>query len=260
MLSLPAALALALALVLLWVISVIARDTSIVDIFWGPGYAIVAWVCAWSVDFELEPGQWLLLALVSIWAARLGLYLAWRNLGHGEDKRYQGFRERAGKHYWWRSLITVFGLQGTLLFIISAPIQTTLLADEVAALGPLTAIGGLLWLLGFGFEAIGDAQLARFKANPDNAGKVMDRGLWGWTRHPNYFGDFALWWGHFVIAWSLGAPWWTAVGPVIMSILLMRVSGVPMLERGMRETRPAYADYVERTSAFFPRPPKRASE
>jgi len=260
MLSLPAALALALAVISLWLISVVIRDTSIVDIFWGPGFALVGWVCAGSRGFELGAGQWLLLALVSVWGLRLGVYLGWRNLGHGEDKRYRAMRERVGPHYWWLSLISVFGLQATLIFVIAMPIQTTVLAEQVPAIGWLTLVGAGAWLLGFAFEAIGDAQLARFKADPDNAGEVMDRGLWGWTRHPNYFGDFCLWWGHSLIAWSLGAPWWTAVAPVVMSILLMKVSGVPLLERGLRERRPGYAAYAERVPAFFPRPPSGPAE
>ncbi len=258
MLSLPAALVLATVLFCLWLLSLAIRDASIVDIFWGPGFALVAWVCAYTQDFALSTGQWLLLVLVSLWAVRLGAYLAWRNLGHGEDRRYQAMRARAGRRFWSWSLYAVFGLQGTLLFIISSPVQTTLLTDSGAALGPLSWIGVALWAVGFVFESVGDAQLARFKADPANADQVMDRGLWGWTRHPNYFGNFMIWWGHFVIAISLGAPWWTLVAPVIMSILLMRVSGVPLLERGMAERRSKYADYIERTSAFFPRPPRPA--
>ena len=256
MLSLLAAKLLALALVSLWLLSVAIRDASIVDIFWGPGFALVAWGCAYEQGLELGPGQWLLLALVTVWAARLGLYLAWRNLGHGEDRRYQAMRARIGPRFWLVSLGTVFTLQGALLFLISSPVQTALHGGSDAGVGPLALAGLAAWLVGFAFETIGDAQLARFKADPDNADKVMDRGLWGWTRHPNYFGDFMIWWGHFLVALSLGAPWWTVVGPVAMSFLLMRVSGVPMLERGMAERRPKYADYVARTSAFFPRPPR----
>lgn len=256
MLSLLAAKLLALALVSLWLLSVAVRDASLVDIFWGPGFALVAWACAYEQGLELGPGQWLLLGLVSVWAARLGLYLAWRNLGHGEDRRYQAMRARIGPHFWLVSLVSVFALQGALLFSISSPVQTALRGGTDAGLGPLAWLGLAAWAVGFAFETVGDAQLARFKADPANADEVMDRGLWAWTRHPNYFGDFMIWWGHFLVARSLGAPWWTLVGPVTMSILLMRVSGVPMLERGMAERRPKYADYVARTSAFFPRPPR----
>lgn len=256
MISFDAALVLMVALTSLWALSVALRDASIVDIFWGPGFALLAWVCARERGFELGSGQWLLVILVSVWALRLGGYLAWRNLGHGEDRRYQAMRARIGPRFWLISLGSVFGLQGVLMFMVSSPVQAALLTAGETALGPLAYAGLALWIVGFGFETVGDAQLARFKADPANAGAVMDRGLWGWTRHPNYFGDFMVWWGLFVIALSLGAPWWTLVSPVIMSVLLMRVSGVPMLERTIGERRPGYSEYVARTSSFFPRPPK----
>jgi steroid 5-alpha reductase family enzyme len=258
MVSIQAALLLALVLVCLWLLSVALRDASIVDIFWGPGFALISWTCAWSRGFQLEVGQWLLLALVSTWALRLGLYLARRNLGHGEDRRYRAMRERIGPRFWLVSLLSVFVLQGAIMFVVSLPIQAALLADAGPGLGPLAIVGLLVWLIGFGFEAIGDAQLARFRADPDNAGRVLDRGLWAWTRHPNYFGDFAVWWGLFVLAWTLGAPLWTVISPLAMSYLLMKVSGVPLLERGLLDRRPGYAEYIRDTPAFFPRPPRRA--
>jgi steroid 5-alpha reductase family enzyme len=249
-------LLLAALLLGLWLISVVISDASIIDVFWGPGFAIVAWTCAWSRGAPLDAGQWLLLALVSVWSLRLGAYLGWRNLGHGEDRRYRAMRERIGARFWLISLVLVFGLQGALLWVVSLPIQAALLAGGGPWFGVVAASSVSLWLLGFLFESIGDWQLARFKADPGNAGKIMDRGLWAWTRHPNYFGDFAVWWGHFGLAFALGVPWWTIIGPVAMSVLLMKVSGVPMLESSLRARRPAYADYVRRTSAFFPRPPR----
>lgn len=241
---------------LLWLISARIRNVSIVDIFWGPGFAIVAGVIAAQRGFDLNPGQWLLIALVSAWALRLGAYLGWRNLGKEEDYRYAAMRARIGPRFWWVSLVTVFGLQGALIWVIALPVQAALLRDDPGSFGLLGGLGLLLWAIGLGFEAIGDAQLARFKADPNNAGKVMDRGLWAYTRHPNYFGDFVVWWGLFTLAWSLGAPWWTVLSPLIMSYLLTRVSGVPMLEAAMRKRRAGYEDYVSRTSAFFPRPPR----
>lgn len=255
-LSIAAALLLCASLFTLWLVSVAVKDASIVDVFWGPGFALVAWTCAWTRDFQLDAGQWLLVALVTVWALRLGLYLGWRNLGKGEDRRYAAMREGVGEWFWLVSLGTVFGLQGVLMYVISTPIQTALLGPG-GGVGLLAMLGALVWLVGLVFEAVGDAQLARFKADPDNAGAVMDRGLWRYTRHPNYFGDFTVWWGLFLVAAGLGAPWWTVVAPVIMSILLMRVSGVPLLERSLKQRRPGYEDYVRRTSAFFPRPPKR---
>jgi steroid 5-alpha reductase family enzyme len=240
----------------LWLISLAIRNVSIVDIFWGPGFAIVAWTIAWQRGWSLAPAQWLLVGLVTTWALRLGLHLARRNLGKGEDYRYAAMRTRAGPRFASTSLVGVFGLQGALIWIIALPVQAALFGGGEPTWS-LVAIGLACWLIGFAFEAIGDAQLARFKADPRSAGQVMDRGLWRYTRHPNYFGDFMVWWGHFGLALALGAPWWTILSPAIMSFLLMKVSGVPMLERGMSERRPGYAEYVRRTSAFFPRPPSR---
>ncbi len=248
---------LAALLLALWAISVAIRDASIVDVFWGPGFAIVGWTCAWSRGFSLDAGQWLLLALVTVWALRLGVYLGRRNLGHGEDRRYRAMRERIGPKFWWLSVVLVFGLQGAMLWVVSLPIQAALLAGGGPWFGVVAVASLGLWSLGLAFEAIGDRQLARFKADPTNHGKVMDRGLWAWTRHPNYFGDFAVWWGHFGLAFALGVPWWTIVGPIVMSVLLMKVSGVPILEASLRERRPGYEAYVQSTSAFFPWPPRR---
>jgi steroid 5-alpha reductase family enzyme len=254
--GIAAGILLVLAL-LLWLVSVGIRNVSIIDIFWGPGFAIVAWVIAAQRGLTLSGGQWLLLVLVSVWALRLGAYLAWRNLGKGEDYRYAAMRSRIGPRFWWVSLLSVFGLQGALIFVISLPVQAALLCAVPGALGPLGALGLSLWSIGLAFEAIGDAQLARFKADPASAGKVMDQGLWRFTRHPNYFGDFMIWWGLFGLSWSLGAPWWSVVSPLLMSYLLTRVSGVPMLEAAMTHRRVGYDEYVRRTSAFFPRRPKR---
>ncbi len=248
---------LAALLLALWAISVALRDASIVDVFWGPGFAIVGWTCAWSRGVSLDAGQWLLLALVTMWALRLGVYLGRRNLGHGEDRRYRAMRERIGPKFWWLSVVLVFGLQGAMLWVVSLPIQAALLAGGGPWFGVVAVASLGLWSLGLAFEAIGDRQLARFKADPTSHGKVMDRGLWAWTRHPNYFGDFAVWWGHFGLAFALGVPWWTIVGPIVMSVLLMKVSGVPILEASLRERRPGYEAYVQSTSAFFPWPPRR---
>jgi steroid 5-alpha reductase family enzyme len=142
------------------------------------------------------------------------------------------------------------------VLVVSLPVQAALMSDATDPSVPLGVAGVVVWAVGMLFEAGGDAQLARFKADPENEGKVLDTGFWRYTRHPNYFGDFMVWWGHFLVALSLGAPWWTAVGPLVMSGLLMKVSGVPLLEKSMKQRRPAYADYVARTSAFFPWPPR----
>jgi steroid 5-alpha reductase family enzyme len=195
-------------------------------------------------------------------AARL--YLAWRNLGHGEDPRYRAMRERIGERFGLVSLATVFGFQGLLVCLVSLPLQAGLRAPALDGVTILQVLGVLCWSVGLLFETVGDWQLARFRASPANAGAVMDRGLWRYTRHPNYFGDFMVWWGLYLVAVSdlagLRALGWTAVGPAIMTFLLLRVSGVPLLERPLKQRRPGYEAYVRRTSAFFPWPPRAARD
>ncbi len=276
------------AMTVLWGVATLRRDVSIVDIFWGAGFVVVAWA---SFFAAAQPGwpQVLVACLVSVWGLRLTFYLAWRNWGRGEDYRYRSLRERIGGRFWWLSLPMVFGLQGLLMVIVSLPVQflmvdgggvdgdglmtmTTMMmtmatanASADAWASPWLWLALLAWIVGFAFETIGDAQLARFQANPDNRGAVMDRGLWRYTRHPNYFGDFVVWWAHFALCAALASPaaqsgpllWLTAIGPMVMSVLLLRVSGVTLVESTIAERRPGYRDYVARTSAFFPRPPRR---
>jgi steroid 5-alpha reductase family enzyme len=251
-LAAEAALSLAVALGLLWLLSLRLRDASIVDIFWGLGFAGIA-TLAGAQGGGLPERRALVTALTVAWGLRLALYIAGRNWGRGEDPRYRAMRESWGARWWWVSLGQVFALQGTLLWVISLPVQVAE-ATPAGPLGPLDLAGAALTVLGVSFETIGDAQLARFKAQPENRGQVMTQGLWGYTRHPNYFGDFCVWWGLFLIATAAGGAW-TVISPLVMSFLLMRVSGVPMLERQMKE-RPGYAEYVRRTSSFFPRPPR----
>ncbi len=249
-----AAVVIGAAVVVLWLLSLILRDASIVDIFWGPGFVLVAWVS--FVTAEVAEVRHLVVAvLVTVWGLRLGGYLAWRNIGKGEDARYQAMRRHWGGHFWWVSLFTVFALQGAIMWVVSLPVQVAMTADGADTFWPSVAVGAALWTAGLLFETIGDIQLARFKADPANAGRVMDRGLWRYTRHPNYFGDFLVWWGLYLVALGTIEPWWTFIGPLLMSYLLVRVSGVAMLERTITKRRPAYAEYIRRTSAFLPRPP-----
>jgi len=251
------ALAAFTAMALLWLVSLWRRDASIVDIWWGPGFALIAAV-AFALGSGGDPARRALsLALVSLWGLRLGAHLLWRNWGAGEDYRYQAMRRRHGERFGLVSLGTVFGLQGFLAWIVSLPVQVVHVSAG-GALGALDALGAALTALGLGFEAVGDWQLARFKADPASRGQVMDRGLWRYTRHPNYFGDCCVWWGLTAIALATPAGIWTLPAPLLMSFLLLRVSGVPLLERGLAKRRPGYADYVARTSAFFPWPPKRS--
>lgn len=249
---LASAVALALCMVALWGLSVARRDVSIVDLFWGPGFAVVA-LATYLVAGSGEARASLVLALVCVWALRLGVYLTWRNHGQPEDYRYQTIRARNDPGFWYKSLYIVFGTQGLLIFVVSAPVQAAL-SLAGGPLGLLDGLGLALWATGLFFETVGDLQLARFKGDPANRGQVMDRGLWRYTRHPNYFGDFCVWWGLYLIAAPV-APW-TVFGPLIMTGLLLRVSGVALLEATITERRPAYADYVRRTPAFFPWFPK----
>jgi steroid 5-alpha reductase family enzyme len=214
-------------------------------------------VTALAVGFDAGNGrQLLLLALPALWGLRLGAYLLWRNHGRGEDPRYQAMRRHFGPRFAWVSLFTVFGLQGALLWIVSLPVQLGQLGPG-PPLGPLDALGCAVFAAGLGFEAVGDLQLARFRADPANRGEVMDRGLWAWTRHPNYFGDCVVHWGIFAVAASAPLGWIAAAGPALMTFLLLQVSGVSLLERSIVRRRPGYAEYQRRTSAFLPRPPRR---
>lgn len=252
------ALALALnacALFALWLLSLRLRDVSIVDIYWGLGFILMA--AAGALTGEAPVGRKLLvLGLVSAWGLRLAAYLAWRNLGHGEDPRYAAMRRKFGARFPRISLFSVFGLQCLLGWIVSLPLLVA--PSSPAAPLPLTPFdvaGLVVFAAGLAFETVGDLQLARFKADPANKGRVMDRGLWRYTRHPNYFGDALAWWGLWLVAASSPGGAWTAFGPALMTFLLIRVSGVPMLEYSLKRSRPGYADYIRRTSSFLPRPP-----
>ncbi|CAN5893833.1 DUF1295 domain-containing protein [soil metagenome] len=242
-------------MVLTWLESLRRRDASIVDIVWGAAFVVVAVTAAMVAD-GVAVRRVLLAALVAVWGLRLSAYLAWRNLGHGEDYRYRAMRRRWGDRFGLVSLVVVFGLQGVLVWLVSLPVQLAVTANAPDTIGVLAGVGVAVWAVGLFFEVVGDAQLARFKADPANEGQVMDRGLWCYTRHPNYFGDFCVWWGIFLVAAETGIGRWGLIGPLVMSLLLLRVSGVAMLERTITKRRPGYEDYVARTSAFFPRPPR----
>jgi len=190
-----------------------------------------------------------------VWGLRLGGYLFWRNHGKGEDFRYRAMRKHWGPRFPIISLVTVFGLQGVLMWIVSLPVQLGQ-TRERPDLGVLAFIGIAVWIVGLFFEVVGDAQLARFKADPGNAGVVMDRGLWRYTRHPNYFGDACVWWGIALVATETTIGAWGLVGAAVMTILLRRVSGVTLLEKSLVKRRAGYVEYVARTSPFVPRPPK----
>jgi steroid 5-alpha reductase family enzyme len=237
--------------VLGWAASVAKGDAGLVDSLWSLFFLLAALVYAATVP-ESGSRAALVLTLVALWAVRLSAHVTWRNWGQPEDRRYRAIRERNEPGFRWKSLYLVFGLQATLAWVLSVP-----LLAAIASPGPLNALdyaGVALWLSGMLFEAVGDWQLARFKARPENAGRVMDRGLWRYTRHPNYFGEACRWWGFFLIA-AAGGGWWTVFAPVLMTYLLLRVSGVALLEQDIGERRPGYREYVARTNAFLPGPP-----
>ena len=253
-----AAVAVAALMVGTWLVSLVLRNASIVDITWGLGFVVVAWVSALRADAASGAAS-VLVAMVTVWGLRLGVYLFWRNHGNGEDYRYVAMRRRWGKRFWLISLATVFVLQGALMWIVSLPVQVAHVGDarDGALAGVALVIGLALYAIGLLFEVVGDAQLARFKADPTNEGKVMRSGLWRYTRHPNYFGDACVWWGVGIVAQVVTGTWWALLGPLVMNILLLRVSGVALLERSLRKRKPDYAEYVRTTSAFVPRPPRR---
>ena len=255
------------ALTLLWALSVALKDASLVDIFWGFGFLLVATASLYIVP-EKTAYLILLAALPIIWGLRLTLYLAKRNLGHGEDKRYIAMKKRAEKkgmsEKTWRlrSLFTIYWGQGLLIMIVSAPIWLAMATGQnIEKIGIFAYLGTALWLIGFLFEAVGDWQLATFlKANKNYEGSienkpVLDKGLWKYTRHPNYFGNACMWWGIWLVACQAPFGWAAIIGPIIMTLLLTKVSGRDLLERDMKR-RKTYQDYIARTSSFFPRPPK----
>jgi steroid 5-alpha reductase family enzyme len=235
---------------LLWLFSLLIKNASIVDIFWGIGFVIIAWL-DYSISPFMSSTKWLMTILVTIWGLRLALHIGIRNWGQPEDFRYAKWREENGQHWWWISFFKVFLLQGLLMWVISAPIISIRVTDGIP---PLAVLGALVWAYGFFFEAVGDWQLTRFKANPKNKGKLMTSGVWRYTRHPNYFGDAAQWWGFYLIALSAGG-WWTIFSPIIMTYLLLQVSGVALLEKTMKR-RPGYEEYARKTSALVPWRPK----
>ncbi len=232
----------------LWLVSLALRNSSIVDVFWGTGFVIVNFA-TFSLSQRSLP-QTLLTVLVTLWGLRLSVYIYLRNKGRPEDFRYAQWRREHGARWWWVSFFKVFCLQGVLLLIIALPLIAVQTTRSARSLSLLDFAGTVLWTIGFFFEAAGDYQLARFRAKSSNAGKVMRTGLWRYTRHPNYFGDTVQWWGLYALAAASGA-WWAVLSPVLMTILLLRVSGVTLLEQAMK-TRPGYEEYVRTTNAFLP--------
>ena len=253
---LVSAKAIAALMVATWVASLALRDASIVDVVWGLGFVLVAWVAFALGDGPAER-RTLVAVLVAAWGLRLAAYMAWRKRGEGEDFRYREKRTRHGGRFAFVSLFSVFLFQGLGMWAVSLPVQAAASLPGPAALTVLDVAGLALWCVGMVFEVGGDIQLTRFRADPANRGRVMDRGMWRYTRHPNYFGDLCVWWGIFVIALAADDAWWSIVGPLTMTAIFAKFFGAPLMERHLAAAKPGYAEYVRRTSAFFPRPPRR---
>ncbi len=259
--TLPDAAATGLTVIVLalsgaWIVSLFLRNASIADTCWGLGFVVLAWLYPALIG-ETGGRSLLIACLVTVWGLRLTAHIYWRGRGQGEDRRYAAMRARHGHAFWWRSLLLVFWLQGALLWFIALPILVAARDDGATLFTATDAAGLLLFCAGLAFEAIGDWQLQAFRADSANRGRVLDRGLWRFTRHPNYFGDALLWWGLYLLAVAAPGGWLTVLSPALMTVLLIRVSGVTLLEEGLRASKPGYTEYVANTSAFvpwFPRP------
>lgn len=245
-------------MLMLWVISLLLRNSSIVDIFWGFGFVVSGWVY-----FSLTPDGFmirklLIAGLATVWGLRLTMHVLLRNWGKPEDFRYQKWRQEHGKRWWIRSLFQVFVLQGFLMWIISPPLLAAQYSNLPAKLTVFDFMGVVVWIIGFFFETAGDLQLANFRRNPQNKGRILNTGVWHYSRHPNYFGDSAQWWAYYLIALAAGG-WWSIFSPIIMTLFLIKVSGVALLEKTLKDTKPGYAEYIENTSAFIPWFPKKST-
>ena len=252
-------LALALILgigVVAWAVSVAIRNVAFVDSLWSLFFLVAALVFA-TAAWPLSARGLLVTVLVAIWALRLSIYITARNWGEPEDYRYQKIRANNEPGFAFKSLYIVFGLQGVLAWFVAMPLVPAIM--NPGEIGVLEMVAAALWLTGFVFEAGGDYQLAKFKREPSNRGRVLNTGLWRFTRHPNYFGDFCVWWAFYLFAVAAGG-WWTVLSPILMSLLLLKVSGVALLEKTISKRRPEYADYIRRTNAFFPGVPKGPAE
>lgn len=252
----PNAAAVGLLVVCLWLWSLVRRDVSIVDPWWSMGTLLIAAVTGWGHAWSLD--HIVVFVVVALWAVRLWAYLGLRSIGHPEDARYTAFRNQFGpQRYWWVSFFQVFLLQGFLMLVVSAPLQAIMRARADEGLPINVIVGAGLAFFGLVFEAVADAQLAAFKKIVTNRGKVLDSGLWRYSRHPNYFGEAVVAWGFWICALHVPGGTYTIFAPLIMTWLLLRVSGVTMLEKNLRRSKPAYADYEARTSTFVPWPPKK---
>ncbi|MEQ8859634.1 MAG: DUF1295 domain-containing protein [Pseudomonadales bacterium] len=232
----------------LWAISVPLKNASIIDLFWGPLFVAIAWVLLPAAD-ALHAKPYLITLLVSIWGLRLASHLVARNLGHGEDPRYRKWRQQGGDNWWLVSYYRVFLLQAGIAAVVATPLVAAHLRPET--FNALNLLGVAVWAAGFLFELVADVQLSQFKADPDNRGRILDSGLWGRSRHPNYFGDSLQWWGLGLVAVT-PETWWALLGPIAMTAFFLSLSN-DILESGMKQRHPKYAAYITNTPKFFPR-------
>lgn len=239
-----------------WIISLVYRNVTVADSFWGIGFVLIAWL-----TFAFSDGFWgrkaLICMLVTIWGIRLSIHLTWRNHGKGEDPRYAEWRKKSGHRFWLVSLFKVFLLQSIFIWAIALALQWGQIARQPEGFTALDSLGAILWAIGFFFEAISDRQLTKFKSDPANTGRVMDQGLWALSRHPNYFGESLIWWGIFLIALATPNSAWTIISPILITAVLLKMTGIPLMEKDIVNRRPGYKAYVARTSAFFPWFPKK---
>jgi len=241
----------------LWIFSLILRNSSIVDPMWGMGLVLSNWI-AFGLSVDGFPARkWLISILITIWGVRLSVHLLLRNWGKGEDFRYRQWREEAGPKWWWYSFFKVFLIQGLVMCVLGTAPAVANFSSTPARLTILDVLAIPVWATGFFFEAVGDWQLSRFLADPANKGRLLNTGLWRYTRHPNYFGEATMWWGHYLAALSTPGGFLTILSPALITFLLLRVSGVTLLEKSMVDTKPGYKEYVETTSAFIPWFPRR---
>ncbi|MCB9798272.1 DUF1295 domain-containing protein [Candidatus Nomurabacteria bacterium] len=236
-----------------FVVSVVKKRNDVADIAWGMGFVLLAWISLLTVEMQLR--SIIVTLLVSIWGIRLSVHIYKRNREKKEDYRYQQWRREWGRWFYLRSYLQVYLLQGCLLFIVAFPVLV-INRGEGGDFGILDLVGILVWMIGFFFEAVGDWQLARFVRNPDNRGKLITTGLWQYSRHPNYFGEVTQWWGIWLMSLSGWLGWYSIIGPLTITFLILKVSGVPMLEKRM-EKKPSFSEYKKKVSMFFPLPPKK---
>jgi steroid 5-alpha reductase family enzyme len=240
-----------------WFVSAARRNVTVVDSLWGSGFVLIAWFSYLLADTSgdgFNGRRLLLVGLTTLWGIRLTVYLTGRNWGKAEDPRYAKWRAMSGLNFWWISLFKVFWLQAVFLWVMALPLQMGITAGGPTQWCWMDGLGLLAWGVGFSFETVGDFQLARFKADPANKGKILTRGLWALTRHPNYFGEFLMWWGIFSTALSIPGIWWTIISPVLTTLVLTRMTGIDLTEKTILETKPQYRDYIRTTPAFFPWP------